>query len=263
MDNKNHSDQSVKNAINIEHSDDDMQEIMQQFDDVDIAMAVEHSTNDYELLCRREQEETDAQLARRLMEEDNYPYSGANAISAVDHSSNDYEILRRAQEEADAEYARQLMEAENPPPTGADAGDAMDYVQEQNTQFRAQQDIQRKGHAYRKRILLDGIEAEEDEHERAIREQVRKRAELNEWRAERERQNAEFLESQRLDQLKEDARLALLSAPVSTHEPEPIAESISAATTINNDDDPPVPKTREELCEARLKALLSKKPSTQ
>jgi hypothetical protein len=199
--------------------DDDMNIIMQQIHDAELAMALEKSSND--------------------------------------------DDLRRAQEEADAELARQLMAEDNPVPAGADAGDDMDQVLEQIAKMEAQERLQREGNAYREPLTLNNVLATEDAEERRIREKIEKeakrQAELQEWRAERDRQDAEYRAAELLDKMKAQADTQISNSI-------PSATPMDASSTemvIVDDDAISIPKSKEELRLARLAFFSNKKPSTQ
>ena len=180
--------------------------------------------------------------------------------------------------------SNQLMEEENPPPAGADAGDDLAQVLEQIAQMEAQERLQREGHAYRKPLTVNHVLADEDAEEQRIRQEVLKKAEMLEWRAERERQDAEFIESQRQDLLKAQQQqlqpLFPVSAyPASANEPAPSSTLFAMSDDLADDDESipasednsemtepepePIPMTKEELRLARMAFFSNKKPTTQ
>jgi hypothetical protein len=193
-----------------------------------------------------------------------------NDMQHLNMQREDYEALRRAQEEADAELAHQLMVSENqlPESNGAATGDNMDDIMQQIADTEAQARLLRDGHSYRAAPSVDNILAAEDEEERKIRERVRKQAE---WQAERSRQDAEYEASLLADQMKaindvtstEITETIPLNLPLAL--PLTVDESSTNEELVIEEElslEPEFPKTRQELCDARLAFFLNKKASS-
>ena len=232
--------------------------------------------------------DADAQLALAISESLNEAQAASN---------DDYQMHMKLQEEADAEYARQLADefaaaeanhanniannlatpaAREPIATAAAAegpgeGDDMDEVLEEIARMEAQERLKKTGHAYKGKANISRVLAEEDEEEAHIREKVKKEAELREWRAERDRQNAKFAEAQEQDRLRElvatvanalNVPIPMPAAPPAQpiHAIEPIAappsqdpEALSGLGRMPQALDlEPIPLNKDELRRARL-----------
>jgi hypothetical protein len=162
------------------------------------------------------------------------------------------EIIRKHQEEADAEMARLLAEQfaaeDNPQPTGAaEQGDDMDAVLEEIARVEAQERLRTTGHAYKGKTNIDRILEDEDAGEARIREQVKRQAELRNWREERDRQDAEFAAAEEAD------RLLALTQANRIPTPEPAPEEPYTKEPEPEEPEPELtPLTKEELRKARL-----------
>jgi len=204
--------------------DDDMENILQQIQDAEIARAMDESFA----------------AAHNV--------DGIDGIDGIDGKELDSDFIfarqlaKQEQEERDAEYARQLEEADNPTPPRhqpprhqlprhqpprngrangvvddgvvdddiADADDMndddVDTVYEHIAQQKAQEILKTKGNAYDKPLNIDRIlelEAKEDEK---IREKFRQQEQNRLWREEKDRQDAEFRLAQQQDLAKERAK---------------------------------------------------------
>ena len=252
-----------------QHSDDDMEAILQQIHDAELAMALDES------------------IASASYYDDTNNNKTLNTKTTIMN-----EDVRKAMEDADAEYARQLAAEEerlhNPPPTipssrdnhsqpnngitdslaepSADAASAendMDSILEQIERMEAQKRLERDGHAYRKPLNIDKILQSEDVEEERIRKRTQQQVQQMEWQQERKRQDMEYEESLRIDKLKEQQRISNTlhhsnTNPTLVHEPTQAAIKTESSISLP---DETVPKTAAELRAARLAFLLNKKSS--
>ncbi len=191
-----------------------------------------------------------------------------------DFEHQQYIMLLRQQEEADAEYARQLdaefatesnvnhqasIAQSLNPVAGANDTNDIDDVLEEIARMEAQELLKATGHAYNGKTNISRILANEDEEEARIREKIKKQVEINEWRAERDRQDAEYAIMQKLDKQKEHIKssfASLKTAPEIQHEIEPLQPHLD--NKLDNELDvaeiepEPIPLSNEELRKVRL-----------
>ena len=226
------------------------------------------------LKTKQEQErqiyDADAELALALSTS-NTEVSGltfaTNAISQDDFEHQQHLILLKHQEEADAEYARQLAAEfeSNPHPNphhnpnldldgvdgvdGVDGGDDMDAVLEEIARMEAQERLKATGHAYNGKTNINRILADEDEEEARIREKVKRDNELNEWRAERERQDAEYAAMEEYDRNRELSKKNSETIVPTTLESQ---NELEFESEPEYEEPKPEPLTKDELRRARL-----------
>jgi len=247
--------------------------------------------------ARKSKEETEKEKQKQIYDADAelalaLSSSEAEAFGSKSHEDFEYQQhlqLLKHQEEADAEYARQLAAefesnanqgaaAANPnhhsnhhhnynsnsDSAGADIGEDMDTVLEEIARMEAEERLKTTGHAYKGKTNINRVQADEDEEEARIREKVKRQNELNEWRAERTRQDAEYAameEYDRTQELLKKAGVPLIAPQESQSQPALATES----ETEEEDNDPepepepeqepemePAPLTKEELRKARL-----------
>lgn len=160
--------------------------------------------------------DVDAELALALSTS-NAEASGLSGLSFETNtlSQEDFEHQQHLlhQEESDAEYARQLaaefethQHSHHTLGAGSDVtydGENIDAVLEEIARIEAQEQLKATGHAYNAKTNINRVLADEDEEEAHIREKVKRQNELNEWRAERERQDAEFAATETIDRAHE------------------------------------------------------------
>lgn len=202
---------------------DDMELIMQQIYDSEIAMAM------------------DASLASDMQNE------------LYQNENND--IVGRGRGRAQAE------EPEPEPAHEHFQDDDIDAVMEQIRQLEAQEILKKKGNAYDKPINIDGIIDNLDKEDEELRLNAEKQIKYSNWQSEKDLQDWEYeqalLEQQRIDEAKQqqiiDEQNAILSkqkeltsAVQSPTELTPTEQALQA-------DCMDVPKSREEMRLARLK----------
>jgi hypothetical protein len=191
------------------------------------------------------------------------------ADATINTDDFEYQQLINLQSEADAEYARQLAEEfaaetnqathqasgpvnnpENlPEDLPEDLGDDMDTVLEEIARMEAVERLKATGNAYNGKPNINRILADEDEEESRIREKVKRKAELREWRQERERQDAEYAAAEEQDRMQE------LSKKVSNTSNIDIDDAPDVAPDDAPDDAPDavlIPLSIEDLRRARL-----------
>lgn len=205
-------------------------------------------------------------------------FSTANGTDNIQDEHLQHLMLLKQQEEADAEYARQLAEefaaAEHTANAHANTqahdqdqaqaqaqamgGDDMDEVLEEIARMEAQERLKATGHAYKGKTSIDRVLADEDEEEARIRESVKRKADLNAWREERERQDAEYAASEEADRLQELSKKdSPIPMPIPVHIPIPTpTPTHTSDTTVpigeEQEPEPEIPLTRDELRKARL-----------
>jgi hypothetical protein len=232
--NRQHNPNDFREQIpeQIPEPTEDMDIILQQIHDSEIAMAL------------------DASFATYTANSEINMNNGAS----IDDSDDMTEILRqiREQEESDAELARQLAAEDNPQPQGADQENDIDDVLEQIRQMEAQEQLKKKGNAFAKPLSLDRLLAKQDDEDEEIRKQVQSQMYNDTWRAERKRQDLAFQESLKLDQEKEKERIKrrLPQPPQPPQQPQP---PIQDEDKDEVEDAKPIPQTNEEMRAARLK----------
>jgi len=210
--------------------------------------------------------DADAELALALSAEVSSGTAGtSNAAGAAaaatiddDFQHQQHLMLLQAQSEADSEYARQLAEefaaetnhANDQASASAireEPGDDMDSVLEEIAKMEAQERLKASGHAYNGKTNINSILTNEDEEEARIRENVKREAELREWREERARQDAEYAAMEEHDRLQELSKKA-----IETSIPEPAPVPVPAPVLQDEPELETIPLSKEDLRKARL-----------
>lgn len=237
--------------------------------------------------------DADAELALALSQSE--ADLGASAPLSEDIKYQEHLLHLKHQADADEEYARQLAAEFEAQDADADAGTSasasasavipdemhnanaygsvdidtvdIDTVLDEIDRVEAQAQLKATGHAYNGKTNINRILADEDEEEARIREKVRRAQELNEWRAERARQDAEYAAMEEYDRTRElskqnatedshlispaklaETELATATASAPAHASTPTPESEST----HESEPEPTPLTKEELRKARL-----------
>jgi hypothetical protein len=227
---------------------DDLDKIIQQIHDSEIATAMDESFATY-------------------VSNTNINMDGANSIIQSDTMDSDMEnILQqiREQEESDLAMARQLAEADNPNPPfvpGDASADDIDDVLEQIRQMEANDKLKKTGHAYSKPLAIDRLLAQQDKEDEDIRRNVSKSLKMQAWHNERERQDREYAESLKQDQEKEREKEQIKAEMQMQKQKELDNEEVDNAEMDEEIDVKPIPKTKEEIRMARL-AFFCKKSNS-
>jgi hypothetical protein len=209
--------------------------------------------------------DADAELALALS--NSAAELGASIPSFEDAEYQEHLLLLKHQSAADEEYARQLAaeyEAQNAS-AGASAGASAAIPADlhyRNTEDTEDTDddinnidkVDSHGRQQKTAVNINRILADEDEEEARIRLKVKRAQELNEWRTERARQDAEYAAMEEYDRARElsiqnaatshPIESATATAPELAPTPEPAQDSVQEYD--------PVPLTKEELRKARL-----------
>ena len=220
--------------------------------------------------------DADAELALALSAEVSSGTSGtSNAAGAAaaatiddDFQHQQHLMLLQAQSEADSEYARQLAEefaaetnhANDQASASAireEPGDDMDSVLEEIAKMEAQERLKASGHAYNGKTNINSILTNEDEEEARIRENVKREAELREWREERARQDAEYAAMEEHDRLQELSKKA-----IETSIPEPAPAPAPAPVLQDEPELETIPLSKEDLRKARLAFFTANLPKS-
>ena len=242
------TDANLNTSTNMEV--DDLDKIIQQIHDSEIATAMDESFATY-------------------VSNTNINMDGANSIiqsNAIDGDSDMEHILQqiREQEEHDFAIARQLAEADNPNPPfvpGDASADDIDDVLEQIRQMEANDKLKKTGHAYSKPLAIDRLLAQQDKEDEDIRRNVSKSLKMQEWHNERERQDREYAESLKQDQEKEREKEQIKAEMQMQKQKELDNEEVYNAEMDEEIDVKPIPKTKEEIRMARL-AFFCKKSNS-
>jgi len=232
--------------------DEDLEKIIQQIHDSEIAMAMDESFATY-------------------ASNTHIDMNGATSMVQSDVQDDDMEnILQQIREketkDIDSKYARELSEADNPPPEFASANaftdefaDASDIddVLEQIRQMEANEKLQKTGHSYAKPLAIDRLIAQQDAEDEEIRRNISKSLKRKEWDDERARQDREYTESLIQDQEKERIRAELqrgkeLEKQLEESAKEQQSKMQSSASDDIEVDEKPIPKSKEELRMARM-----------
>lgn len=219
--------------------DEDLEKIIQQIHDSEIAMAMDESFATY--------------ASNTYIDMD-----GATSMVQSDAMEDDMEnIIQQIREQE----AREFIEADNPPTSFA-YGDAsandIDEVLEQIRQMEATEKLQKIGHSYEKPLAINRLIAQQDVEDEEIRRNVSKSLKRKEWDNERAIQDREYAESLRQDQEKERIRIEIQRQKELEKLVEAVKEHDKQAhlqTSTSNDievDEKPIPKSKEELRMARM-----------
>jgi len=257
-----HSSASAANAANVASSasvasvsgmgiDEDLEKIIQQIQDSEIAAAMDESFATYA-------SNTHINMHSTPMAQ-SYDMDNASADDIDDVLEQIKQM--EANEKRDLELAKQLAEAENPMPAfapGDASADDIDDVLEQIRQMEANEKLKKTGHAYAKPLSIDRVLERQDKEDEEIRKQFAENLKKQEWHYERTRQDREYAESLRKDQ--EKAKINVEHAKeLAIQEQQRQQEVHSPDTDKMKVDEAPVPRTREELRLARMQ-FFSKPP---
>jgi hypothetical protein len=188
------------------------------------------------------------------------------------NSDMEYYQLMKEQEEADAELARQLAEQDNPPPAHNADNEDFNTILEEIADAEAKEILTRDGNAYSKQININNIMKKENEEEERIKKELENELRLKQWREERNKQDAEYLESERQDKLKAMVRLpapAIAPPAIPAIPAIPVLAAANLAFMQQDEPDEPemleteTPKSKDELRKARLAFYLNKKSSME
>lgn len=238
--------------------DEDLEKIIQQIQDSEIAAAMDESFATY--------------ASNTHINMHSAPMAQPDIMdNAMDDDMETILQQIREQEESgqcDLELARQLAEADNHVPAfaqGDASADDIDDVLEQIRQMEANEKLKQTGHAYAKPLSIDRVLARQDKEDEEIRKQVAENIKKQEWHNERARQDREYAESLRKDQEKarikaEQAKELAIQEQQRQQQQQQYQQQVEARDSDDMEvDEAPVPRTREELRLARMQ-FFSKPP---
>jgi hypothetical protein len=190
----------------------------------------------------------------------------AMAVEKDNISENLLYQMRKEQEESDAQFARQLAEEDNPLPPAMAQGDDIDDVLEQIRKMEAQELLKKKGNAYDNPLNLDRIMQQNEAEDDAILQKILQNTKNADWQTEKIIQDLEYEEALRQETEKQEALRKETEKQEALRQETEKQEALRKETekqealrqetekrelfkSVEED----IPKTREEIRLARLK----------